>query len=84
MRKLVMAMAFVGLAASPALAFECPLLQKQIDAQLGNRLDAGSASGKAMAAEAWALHKAGKHAEAVAKYDAAAKAAGMMLKHKKK
>jgi hypothetical protein len=33
--------------------------------------------------EANALHKAGKHAESVAKYDEAAKTANVTLQHKK-
>jgi hypothetical protein len=33
--------------------------------------------------QAAALHKSGKHAESVAKYDEAAKAAGLKLEHKK-
>ncbi|MFQ5521290.1 MAG: hypothetical protein ACE5FK_07830 [Candidatus Methylomirabilia bacterium] len=83
MKKLLIAMAMVAFAATPALAFECPLLQKQIDATYGSRMDATAANVKAIAAEAWALHKGGKHAQSVAKYDEAAKAGGMMLKHKK-
>jgi len=39
------------------------------------------ANAKQLAAQAWALHQAGKHSESVAKYDEAAKAAGITLKH---
>jgi hypothetical protein len=39
------------------------------------------ASVKALAREAWALHKAGKHDEAVTKYEEAAKKGGLELKH---
>ena len=84
MKKILIGMAMVVFAATPALAFECPLLQKQIDDAIGNRLDATSANAKAIAAQGWDLHKAGKHAEAIAKYDEAAKVAGIMLKHKPK
>jgi len=48
-------------------------LQAQIDAAVGTRYDSNAARAKALAAEAWALHQAGKHAESVAKYDEAAK-----------
>ncbi len=43
---------------------------------------AAAANAKQLAAQAWALHQAGKHQESVAKYDEAAKAAGITLKHK--
>ncbi len=83
MKFYVMALVLVAATAAPALATECPTLQKQIDAAVGTRADAGAANAKALAAEAWALHQAGKHAESVAKYDEAAKAAGLTLMHKK-
>lgn len=84
MKKLMIGMVMVAFAATPALAFECPLLHKQIQGALGNRVDAAKNKAMAMAGEAWKLHEAGKHAQSVAKYDEAAKAAGIMLKHKKK
>jgi 3-methyladenine DNA glycosylase AlkD len=40
------------------------------------------ANTRQLAAQAWALHQAGKHEESVAKYDEAAKAAGITLQHK--
>jgi len=83
MKLYIMALCFVAATAGPALASECPLLQKQIDAAIGTRADASAANAKALAAQAWALHQAGKHAESVAKYDEAAKAAGITLTHKK-
>jgi hypothetical protein len=70
-----------GLAATPALANECPTLQAQIDAAFGNRVDGTAATVKALAHDAWALHQAGKHNEAVKKYDEAAKAGQIELKH---
>lgn len=82
MKRFLLAVAITGAIATPALASECPLLQKQMDAAVGNRLDAASATAKALAAEADALHKGGKHADSVKKYDEAAKAAGITLKHK--
>ena len=72
----------LGLMASPALAAQCPLLIKQISDATGNRLDAAGNTAKALAAEADALHKAGKHAESVAKAQEAAKAIGLTLKMK--
>ena len=83
MKKLLMIMAVVGSVVSPALANECPLLQAQIDAAFGNRADAMAANVKALAHEAWALHESGKHEESVKKYDEAAKAGGIELKHRK-
>lgn len=76
--------AFVlGLAAGPALAFECPLLIKQINDAAGNRMDDAGTKAKALAAEAEALHKAGKHADAVKKAEEGAKTIGLALKHRK-
>jgi hypothetical protein len=82
MNRFVAAVALIASTISPALANECPTLQAQIDAALGTRYDPNATNAKALAAEAWALHQAGKHAESVAKYDEAAKAAGITLKHK--
>ena len=73
----------LGLIASPALASQCPLLVKQINAAAGNRFDAAANTAKAMAAEADALHKAGKHADSVKKAEEAAKAMGLTLQMKK-
>ncbi|MFQ5899190.1 MAG: hypothetical protein ACE5JN_13230 [Candidatus Methylomirabilia bacterium] len=83
MKKFIIGMAMVAFAATPALAFECPLLHNQMQTAVGNRSDATAKKAKALAAEAWALHRAGKHAQAVAKYDEAAKAAGITLKHRR-
>ena len=82
MRHLLMALAMVGLMAGPALAFQCPLLIKQINEKTGNRVDMGKNQARQMAMEAETLHKAGKHAESVAKADEAAKAAGITLQKK--
>ena len=54
----------VLLTAAPALAFQCPKLVNQINASIGNRFDAAASTARTAAAEADALHKAGKHAEA--------------------
>lgn len=82
MRILVIALAAIGLAAGPALAGQCPALIKQIQDRTGNRLDAGANSAKQLARQSDELHKAGKHAESVAKADEAAQAAGITLMKK--
>ncbi|MDQ5875062.1 MAG: hypothetical protein M3526_06735 [Actinomycetota bacterium] len=83
MKTFLMAVSLTGLLASPAIAFECPTLQAQINDETGRRFDAGSHEAKRIAAEAAKLHAEGKHAESIAKYDEAAKAAGITLTHKK-
>ena len=83
MKVLALGFAVVAATAGPASASECPTLQKQIDAAVGNRADGAAAQARALAADAWALHQAGKHAESMAKYDEAAKAAAITLTHKK-
>jgi hypothetical protein len=82
MKTLIAALVLVASAAVPALANQCPTLQAQIDKALGNRYDPTAASAKQLASQAWALHQAGKHAESEAKYDEAAKAAGITLQKK--
>src|SRR5215510_4098339 len=82
MKRFVAALALIGSIGSPALANECPTLQAQIDAAIGTRYDPSAANARQLASEAWALHQAGKHAESVAKYDEAARAAGITLQHK--
>ena len=79
----------LGVVAGPALASQCPLLIKQINDAAGNRFDAAAAQAKALAAEAQILHdeavkmkQAAKHAESIAKAQAAAKAIGLTLKMK--
>ena len=82
MKTLLLTIAALGFAVSPALANECPLLHKQVMAAAEYRLDDAAYKAKMMAAEGDTLHKAGKHAESVAKYDEAAKAMGITLTHK--
>lgn len=85
MRRLITGVATAALTLGligPAVAFQCPTLIKQINDAAGSRFDAGAASAKAMAAEALALHNAGKHAEAVKKAEEAAKAMGLKLQKK--
>lgn len=83
MKRIVMSLVMIAAAATAAGAGECPALQAQIDKEYGKRFDKTAASVKSIAAEAMALHRAGKHADSVAKYDEAAKAGGMQLMHKK-
>ena len=83
MKRFVIALILVASAAGPALAGQCPALQAQIDKAVGNRADATAANTKVLASQAWSLHQGGKHAESEAKYDEAAKAAGITLEKKK-
>jgi hypothetical protein len=83
MKSFVTALILVASAAGPALANQCPMLQAQIDKAIGNRFDPGAANARSIASQAWALHQSGKHAESEAKYDEAAKAAGITLEMKK-
>jgi hypothetical protein len=70
--------AFAGI----AVAGECPLLVKQLrDAKVTDQAKAGEV--KKLTDECEQLHKDGKHADSVAKCNAAAKVAGIELKHKK-
>jgi hypothetical protein len=82
MKSFATALVLVALAAGSAFAGQCPTLQAQIDRAIGNRFDPGSANARSLASQANALHVAGKHAESEAKYDEAAKAAGITLQKK--
>jgi hypothetical protein len=82
MKSFVAALVMVVAAAVPALAGQCPMLQAQIDKAIGTRFDPGAANARSLAAQANSLHVAGKHAESEAKYDEAAKAAGITLQKK--
>jgi len=82
MKSFVTALVLVAAAAAPALANQCPLLQAQIDKAIGTRFDPGAANARSLAAQANSLHAAGKHAESEAKYEEAAKAAGITLEKK--
>ena len=82
MKKILMALALVLAVAGTALANQCPLLVKQIEDATAGKTDDASKKAQALAAEAKALHAAGKHAESVAKADEAAAAIKLMLKKK--
>jgi len=64
MKKVLMALVMVAVTAGPALAFQCPLLIKQIEDATAGKSDADSAKAKELAAEAKSLHAAGKHVRA--------------------
>lgn len=51
------------LLATPAFAFQCPKLVKQLQDATATRFDATAADGKNAAVQAQALHTAGNHAE---------------------
>jgi hypothetical protein len=82
MRHIALALGLIAVVAGPAVAFQCPLLIKQIEEATAGKTDANSTKARALAAEAKKLHEAGKHAESVAKADDAAKAIGLGLKKK--
>jgi hypothetical protein len=82
MKSFITALVLVASAAAPALASQCPTLQAQIDKAIGTRYDPSAANAKQLASQAWTLHQSGKHAESEAKYDEAAKAAGITLQKK--
>ena len=82
MKKILMALAMVLATAGAAFANQCPLLLKQIADATAGKTDDASKKANALAAEAKALHAAGKHAESVAKADEAAAAIKLTLKKK--
>ena len=64
MKKLIAFSAVVTLAlASPAFAFQCPKLVKQINDTVSNRFDAAASQAKLDSEKAAKLHAEGKHAE---------------------
>jgi len=82
MKRIALALALVSIAAGPALAFQCPLLLKQIQDATAGKSDAASKRALELAAEGDKLHKEGKHAESVAKMEEAARAINLTLKKK--
>jgi hypothetical protein len=82
MKALAMAFVVFMLATGTALAFQCPLLIKQIQDATAGKTDASSAKANELAAEAKKLHDAGKHAESIAKAEEAAKTINLALKKK--
>ncbi len=82
MKKILMALALVLTTAGAAFANQCPLLVKQIEDATAGKMDDASKKAATMAAEAKALHAAGKHAESVQKAKDAAAEIKMELKMK--
>jgi hypothetical protein len=82
LKTLLIAMAVVVVTTGPALAFQCPLLIKQVQDATAGKTDASSTKANELAAEAKKLHDSGKHAESVAKAEEAAKAINLTLKKK--
>ncbi len=85
MKALAIGIIVVTFVASPAMAFQCPLLIKQVNDAVDNRLageDLAGSKARRLAKEAEALHNEGKHTEAVAKAEEAAKVIRLDLKKK--
>ena len=82
MKKMLMALALVVATAGAAFANQCPLLVKQIEDATAGKTDDASKKAQALAAEAKALHAAGKHAESIEKSKEAAAAINLQLKMK--
>jgi hypothetical protein len=82
LKTLLIAIAMVTMAVTPALAFQCPLLIKQVQDATAGKSDAASTKANELAAESKKLHDAGKHAESIAKAEEAAKAINLTLKKK--
>ncbi len=85
MNALVIAVVALALLASPAMAFQCPLLIKQLNEAVA-KMKADNPKvkqGKELIAEARKLHDTGKHSESIAKADEAAKVLGVTLTKKK-
>ena len=83
MRAILLGAALVFVSAAVAGAGECPMLQAQIDTQFGKRFDRQATEARTKAAEAMALHKAGKHDESVKLYDEAAQLGSIQLTRSK-
>ncbi len=90
MKRLLLALAAVGVMAGPAVAFQCPqcpLLIKQLSAEADTRFDIEVSSRlesvcytvKGVLAEATALHERGRDAEAVEKLGEAYQLLGLSL-----
>ena len=85
MKRLGIAIAVLTFLAAPAMANQCPLLIKQLNDAVDNRMasnDTAGSTARKLAKEAEALHKEGKHAEAVEKAQEAAKVIRLQLQMK--
>ena len=82
MKSLVLVITVLALTAGPAMAFQCPLLIKQLKDQVaGMRADDPKAKQvRVLLEEAQKLHGEASHAKAIAKAEEAAKVLGVELK----
>jgi len=82
MKVLMMALILVAATAGPALAFQCPLLIKQLNDQVATLKpdDPKVKQARVLIEEAKKLHGEGSHAKSVAKAEEAAKLLGIELK----
>lgn len=78
----VIAGALVLAVAGPAAAFQCPLLIKQLNdaVETMNASDPKVKEGRQLIAEAKRLHETGKHPDAIATAEKAARVLGVQLK----
>jgi hypothetical protein len=82
LERLAIAGALVAVLAGPAAAFQCPLLVKQLNdaVEAMNANDPKVKEGRPLIAEAKRLHESGKHADAIATAEKAARVLGVQLK----
>lgn len=82
LKVLAVTVVLIIILANTSLAFQCPLLIKQLTdaAATMNAREPKVKEGQALVAEAKKLHEAGKHAESIATAEKAAKVLGLQLK----
>ena len=83
MKSFATALLLTASLAGPVLAYQCPILIKQIMDATAGKTDPASKKAIALANDAKALHEAGKHDESIKKAEEAAAAIGLTLKMKK-
>ena len=83
MKTLVLTVGLLATGSGVALASECPMLHQQVMSEAQRRVDSGAYNAKQLASQGEKLHADGKHADSAAKYEEAAKAAGITLTRKK-
>ena len=81
MKALIIAFVALILIVAPAMANQCPMLISQLEDAVAkmNANDSKLKEAKALIVEAQKLHDGGRHAESVAKADAAAQVLGVRL-----
>jgi hypothetical protein len=82
MRATLIALALLATTGTPALAFQCPILIKQVADEVARRSpdDPKVKQARALVDEARKLHGEGSHAKSVATAEEAARALGIQLK----